>query len=125
MATKATTAILLERAAERLRQERETFEQRKRHSAHWFYLQLAMGVTSICLLVAITIISSYVLINSATYSAAVVTAAGAALFVDVLGLLISVWKIVLNPPNVTRLAPSTEAALEALLEPEKPEIQRV
>ncbi len=76
-----------------------------------------MGYSSVLLLGAIMAVASYVLFNSATFPATVVTAAGAALFVDVLGLLIAVWKIALNPNFYARLAPVTRIALPDI-EPE-------
>lgn len=103
--------ILIERASEQLRQERETFDQRRRHDSRWFQLRLTMGYISIVLLAAIMVISSYVLFNPSQFSKIVVTAAGLALFVDALGLLIAVWKIVLNPASMGRLNPVTNTDL--------------
>lgn len=99
------TPIEFERAAERVRQERETFDQRKRHDNLWFILKLIMGFFSIILLAAVLIISTYILFNHTRFPISVVTSAGVALFADILGLIISVWKIVLNPQTVTRLEP--------------------
>lgn len=70
-----------------------------------------MGYSSIVLLAGIMGISGYVLLNPKDFPSTVLTAAGAALFVDVLGLLAGVWKISLNPELVGRLAPVTEAQL--------------
>ena len=111
-ANKATAAILFERANEQLRQERETFDQRKSHAAKWFYLQLVMGSTSICLLILITFVTSYVVLNPSRYSGAVVTSCSVALLTDVLGMLTGVWKIILNPPAITRLSPATEVGFD-------------
>ena len=44
----------------------------------------------------------------------VVTTAGAALFVDVLGLLIAVWKIALNPDFHAKLSPITHEEIPVL-----------
>jgi len=90
---------------ERLRQERETFNQHKDHQNHWFRLRLVMGYTSVILLLAIMGVSTYILFNISSFSGSVVTAAGAALFVDSLGLVVSIWKIVFNPDFMTKLAP--------------------
>lgn len=103
--------VLIERASEQLRQERETFEQRKNQEARWFMLRLMMGYSSVLLLGAIMVIATYILISHEQFPAGVVTSAGAALFVDVLGLLIGVWRIALNPGSVTKLDPVTEADL--------------
>lgn len=100
--------ITIERATERLRQERETFDQQKSQEGKWFWLRLAIGYSSIVLLSVVIFIASYILFNSGSFSNTVVTAAGGALFVDVLGLLLSVWKIVLNPKSITKLSPVTQ-----------------
>lgn len=104
------TPVVLARATEQLRQERETFDQAKQHEGRWFVLRLVMGYAAVILLAAIMVVASYVLFNATQFPPAVVTAAGAALFVDVLGLLIAVWKIALNPNFYARLGPVTRVA---------------
>lgn len=111
-----TTPVLIARAAERLRQERETFDQHQRHDEWWFRLRLVMGFSAVVLLFFIMVVSTYILVNAASFASSVVTAAGAGLFVDALGLLIGVWKITLNPSFLTRLAPITDVNMEASLE---------
>jgi hypothetical protein len=101
------SSLVVQRASERLRQERETFEQRKKHENQWFVLRLVMGFSSIVLLAAVIIICSVILLGTKQYSDNIVNAAGIALFTDVLGLLISVWKIVLNTDSITQLKPVT------------------
>lgn len=105
------TPVMLERASEQLRQERETFDQAKRQEHLWFILRLSMGFSSIVLLSAVMFIATYILFNYESFPAAVVTSSGAALFVDVLGLLIGVWKIALNPQSVTKLQPVTQSSI--------------
>lgn len=107
-------AVQIERAAEQLRQERELFDQQKAHDARWFCLRLVMGYSSVVLLVAVMFVASYILLNNQLFPTSVVTSAGAALFADVLGLLLGVWKIALNPNYMTRLAPTTTAELPGL-----------
>lgn len=109
MAENSLTPVIIERAMERLRQEKETFEQRKRHDNLWFYLRLAMGFSSIVLLAAIMVVSSIVIFNNKDYPLTIVKSSGIALFTDVLGLLIAVWKIVLNPKSETKLSPVSDA----------------
>ena len=99
--------VILEREAEKLRQEKETFDQRKEQENRWFKLRLIMGYSAVVLLAAIMVVSSFIVLNHQKFPGAVVTAAGGALFGDVLGLLICVWKIVLNPSFITKLAPAT------------------
>jgi len=105
------TPVVVARATEQLRQERETFDQAKQHEGRWFVLRLVMGYAAVILLAAIMVVASYILFNAATFPTAVVTAAGAALFVDVLGLLVAVWKIALNPNFYARLGPVTTVSL--------------
>jgi uncharacterized membrane protein YqjE len=105
------TPIMIEREMERTRQDRETFDQHKKHENRWFMLRLTMGYTSIFLLASIMAVSSIILFNNDKFPASVVTSAGAALFVDVLGLIIGVWKIALNPDFLTKLKPITNSTL--------------
>jgi hypothetical protein len=105
---KILSPIDIERASEKIRQERETFNQRKNQDSLWFILKLVMGFFSVILLAAVLIIATYILLNNSKFSTTVVTSAGAALFVDILGLIISVWKIVLNPTSITKLEPVTK-----------------
>jgi len=107
-------AVQIERATEQLRQEREIFEQRKRHEARWFYLRLAMGYSSVVLLIAVMLVASYILFHNADFPSSVVASAGAALFADVLGMLIGVWKIALNPNFMSQVAPTTSVTLPEL-----------
>lgn len=118
------TPVLLARASERLRQERETFDQQKLHEERWFCLRLVMGYSAVILLVSIMAVSTYLLFNASKFSSSVVASAGAALFVDVLGLLIGVWKIALNPSFLTKLGPVTDVNVEGLLE-EAPSMTQV
>lgn len=107
MPNNALSPVAIERATEQLRQERETFNQAKTHEGRWFILRLVMGYSSVVLLGAVMVVASYIIFNSSSFPAGVVTTAGAALFVDVLGLLISVWKIALNPDFNAKLSPVT------------------
>jgi hypothetical protein len=88
--------IELLRAQEQLRQQRETFDQRKQHDSRWFLLKLVMGWTSVVLLPGIGFACGFVIFNHQDFNAATVTAATAALFVDTLGLVMSVWRLVLG-----------------------------
>lgn len=101
--------IMVERASEQLRQERETFDQQKKQENLWFYLRLGMGISSIILLSLVMVVSTYILFKNSEFPKEVVSAAGAAMFVDVLGLLIGVWKIVLSPGSITKLQPTSSS----------------
>jgi hypothetical protein len=108
------TPIKIERAMEQLRQEREVFDQRKSQESRWFALRLTMGYASVALLLAVMIICAMVLFNSSKFPEFAVKSVSAALFVDVLGLLIGVWKIVLKPDFLTKLTPETKADLPGI-----------
>lgn len=88
-------SIRLERHAERLRQERETFNQRKEQDGRWVTLRLAMGWLAFIMLPAIAVLCAVVMLSPEQYSAATVTTATAALLADTLGLILSVWKVLL------------------------------
>lgn len=105
------TPVIVERASEQLRQERETFDQEKSHDHLWFILRLVMGFTSVILLMVVIVVSVYILFNSSDFPVSVVTSAGAALFLDVLGMLIGVWKVALNPNSASRLQPTTQSSI--------------
>src|SRR5437763_1882186 len=105
---KALLAVQIERAAEQLRQEREVFDQRRRQESHWFTLRLLMGYASVVLLISVMAVASTILFRSTEFPQAVVVAAGAALFTDVVGMLIGVWKIALNPKSSAAAAPMTK-----------------
>lgn len=99
--------VILEREIEKLRQEKEIFDQRKEQEGRWFKLRLIMGYSSVFLLGSIMFVSSYIILNPSLFSPNITTTAGVALFGDVLGLLTCVWKIVLNPTFMTKLEPAT------------------
>ena len=99
--------IDLATAAERLRQERETFDQNKLHEERWFVLRLRMGYAATIMLPAIAVVSALIVLRPEAYSAATITGATGVLFTDVVGLLVSVWKVVLNPSSTPKLSPVT------------------
>jgi len=107
----ARDSVQIQRALEQLRQERETFDQRKRQDARWFMLRMTMGALAIVFIPAFMVICT-ILISRTGTPAAVKDLAASALLVDILGLIISVWKVVLNPASITQLSPVTTASLE-------------
>lgn len=52
-----TTPIDIEKAIERIRQEKETFDQRKKQDSQWFILKLIMGFCSILLMAIVLFIA--------------------------------------------------------------------
>lgn len=88
---------------ERLRQEREIFDLRKDQEERWFTLRLRMGYTAALMLPVLAIACGVIIFEHEEFDSFVVKAASATLFVDVLGLLIATWKVVLSPRSVTQL----------------------
>jgi uncharacterized membrane protein YqjE len=103
-----SSAERITKAAERLRQQQETFNQRKTHDSKWFLLKLLMGYSAILMLVSILVISCIIIFNYQDYPNSIVNWATPALFVDILGLIFTVWKVVLNPTQTTKLEPVTK-----------------
>jgi hypothetical protein len=114
MSSQHLSRVQLQRELERITQEREVFDQHKAHENLWFMLRLGIGWCSVLLLPSVMAVSSYVLLRSPLYPDAVVTAAAAALFVDVLGVVAAVWKIALAPESITALEPVTKVSGSAL-----------
>lgn len=108
MTSQVDRTLAIAQLQERLRQERETFNQKKSQDQKWFVVRMAMACTAVVLLPAIAVMSGVVLLNPDGLPDAVLVSAGAALFVDAFGLVISIWKLVLgNGPG--ELAPVTAA----------------
>tara|TARA_Y100000588_G_scaffold165685_1_gene179682 strand:- start:259 stop:609 length:351 start_codon:yes stop_codon:yes gene_type:complete len=106
--------VIIERASEQLRQERETFNQAKKHDHWWFILRIVMGFASVVLLIAVMVVSVYILFNASDFPKEVVVSAGASLFVDVCGMLVGVWRVALNPKTVSKLQPTTQSSIPEL-----------
>ena len=82
----ATDPTKILRTEERLRQERETFDQTKLHTARWFNLRLCMGYIAACLLPTVAVACGYILFQHEVFPTSVVVSAGGTVIVDVLGL---------------------------------------
>ena len=99
--------LSLDRLKERLRQERETFDQHKAQENTWFILRVVIAGIAMPTLLAIAYASGRIIFSYADFTPAIVTAAVAAFFVDTVGLVVSVVKVVFNPDFITKLAPVT------------------
>lgn len=100
-------AIAIQAGIERLRQERETFDLNKAHAERWFALRLRMGYIAVVLLPSIAAVCGFIVLNPGSYSGTAVTAASGTLFVDMVGLVGAVFKVVLTQSSVVKLAPVT------------------
>lgn len=88
--------IAIATAEEKLRQERETFDQRKEQDARYFKLKMTMGWIAAILLPAIGVTCGWIIFHSREFNSATVTVATSALLVDTLGLFVSIWKVVMG-----------------------------
>lgn len=88
--------IAIANAEERLRQERETFDQRKQQDARWFVIRQVMSWVAVVLVPAVAVTCGWIIFNYDDFTTAIVTVATSALLADTLGLCISIWKIVLG-----------------------------
>lgn len=104
--TAAYTLIEKARRREELRQENETFQLQKSQSERWFVLRLVVGYASVAALVLVLAVCVYVLMNTNVFPPAATISASAALFGDVVGLVATIWKVVLAP-GTAALAPVT------------------
>lgn len=103
----AQISVDYETALEQLRQERETFELRKKHESSWFLLRLIMGYLSVFLLPSVAIFCGYIILNQAKFGTTIATLAAGALLTDIVALIIAVWKVVLQSGSIERLKPVT------------------
>jgi hypothetical protein len=101
--------IAIANAQERLRQERETFDQRKTQSARWFIIQQVMAWIAVVFLPGIALPCGWIIFHHSEFASATVTVATSALLVDTLGFIFSIWKIVLGS-GPKALEPVTAAA---------------
>lgn len=90
---------------EKLRQVKETFEQRKSQEKLWFKLRLFVGYSSILIIIGVFAVSSYALYFNDKFSSTITYSAAGALFVDMMALVATVWKMVLSPKFITELNP--------------------
>jgi hypothetical protein len=98
---------VLNRSREALRQEKETFNQRKDHGERWFAIREHIAKAAIIYLGVIAIFCMGIILAWQFFPPAVVTGAAGVLFADVVGVVIWVWKTVINPSSNPQLEPVT------------------
>lgn len=101
------TTLFLNRSREALRQETETFDQRKNHDERWFTLRERIGNAAIIFLSGLAIFCICIILAWRFFPPVVVTGAVGALFADVIGVVVGIWKTVINPSSITQLEPVT------------------
>jgi hypothetical protein len=101
------SAIAIQREIERIRQEQEIFNHRLKKDKRSNNLKLFIGYTAILLLTGILIFSIYILVNNSEFPEKIVDKALYALFGDILGLIITVWRFSMKNNNADNLEPAT------------------
>lgn len=107
---RAQETVLIQESLEKMRQNREDFDAKNKtrelllkrfleNDAKWFDLRLRMGYVAVFGIPTIGAFCIYILMNHENFTTTIVTSASAALFVDVLGLITSIYKLVLNPSS--------------------------
>lgn len=109
MSAPEMTTQKLMRLEEQLRQEAESFAQQKSQAERWFSLRLRMGYMAMLLLPLFMAITTYIILNSKIFPHSVVTLSATSLLVDVLGTILSVWKLVLSPYSISNTKPITNS----------------
>lgn len=99
--------IHLERELEKLRQERETFDQNKKHDEYWFFVKITMVGCSIFIMVFILGVVSFILFNPKSFSETTVTIATVGLIGDIIASCASIWTLAMNPDSISKLKPIT------------------
>ena len=94
------------RDSERLRQERETFDQLKAHDHWWFWLRLVAASILIAALVTVLIVAASVVLSPTYYSDRAVRLAAFLLLADIACLAGGVCLVVIRDGQ-SRLAPTT------------------
>src|ERR1700722_18563531 len=83
-------------AIEQMRQKRLTFRQWQSQNHSWFRLRLLTAYAAIVLLSLILFLCGWILLRASAFPDSVVWAASGALFADILGLLVGIWKVVVG-----------------------------
>ena len=102
--------IALANEEEYLRQVRETFDQRKMQDGRWNVLRLVMGWIAVALLPGVAVTSGWIIFHHTKFTVPTVTVATSTLLVDTVGLVVSVWRIVLGT-GPTALEPVATARI--------------
>lgn len=112
MADGTINAVRLAQAEERLRQQRLMADEKIARARAFRRLQIAAGWTAVLMLPSIATVCVIIIIEYQKVPNQLLTGASAALFVDVLGLLVAAYRsmIVQKVPDEP-LSPVTEAPL--------------
>jgi ABC-type transport system involved in cytochrome c biogenesis permease component len=99
--------LSLAQLTERLRQEKETFDQNKSHDERAFRVRMAFAWVAVMILPAVLVVSIVVLVFHRDFNDFVVRFAAAALFVDTLSTGASLYRIMITGLPKRELKPVT------------------
>jgi len=71
-----------------------------------------MGWAAIVLLIAIMLVCSWIIFHHKQFSENVITLATFAMLIDILGAILSIWRVVIGKRDPEALTPVTEAAIQ-------------
>ncbi|TFI43572.1 hypothetical protein E4P29_11245 [Rhodococcus sp. 1R11] len=106
----APDALALAQGQQRLQQERETFDQRKRQDASWFKVRCAIGWVAAVTLPSIMVVACLIIGFHDSFGPTTVSIATGALLVDALATATSLYKIVIGTQGSQPLEPVTAEA---------------
>lgn len=89
-------AAELAQLEERLRQQRETFDQRKRQDQWFFYLRIIVSGVAIVAFIAICAFAGFIVLNTGDFSTGTVAVAASALLVEAIGLVGGILKVIMG-----------------------------
>lgn len=99
--------VALARAEERLRQEREAFDQLKRHDSVWFWLKVAAATIACLALPGVGITAAWIVFHPTDFSEATSAIAATTLLVDLLAFSAAIYKLLIGV-GPSKLDPVTQ-----------------
>lgn len=104
-------AVALMRAQEQVRQERETFDYQMKQGRRWALLRITMGWIAAASLPTVVFVCWWIVSREAWMPVRVKELATGALLIDVLGLVVWVWRGVVGSSPNAPVVPVTSGAV--------------
>jgi hypothetical protein len=94
-----------------LEQEKICFEESRKHYNRWNILKLVLGYSAIAILICIMFICGFIIFNYTKFSDEIILSCICALFIDIVGLMVSIYKIVLKENHISEFKQTTKREL--------------
>jgi len=91
-----------------LEQEKICFEENKKHFIRWNILKLIMGYSALLILICVIFICGFIIINHSNFTEKVLIFSVSVLLLDLVLLMITIYKIVLKNNNIDDFKPITK-----------------